>query len=293
MRNGAQTGGLFVGEAGLEHPLEEDALPGVVEVVELELEGEAAHDGGVEVGQEVGRADHHALEVLHLVQELIHLRDLPALLCAGAVLDEPVDLVEEENRVFLLGFRKGGLDVVLRAADPHREQVAAHLDHHLGAKRLAEVLHEFRLARPGRPPEKEVHAEAVGIAVAVLLLAEPPHGPDNAVERDVAADVEPFERVVRRGLEAVVGLLRVRVQAHEFAVRLHEAVDEFRHLLLFWAHPLHVLKDHRDAPRARLVFFRELLRKIGGDQFSRWSRAMVFRQMASRCFTPSFSNLTE
>ena len=106
---------------------------------------------------------------------------------------------------------------------------------------------------------------AVGVSVAILLLAEPPHRLDDAVQRDVAADVEPLERVVRRRLETVVAL--VRVHAHEFAMGLHETVYELRHLLLFRVHPLDVFKDHRDAPRVRLVFARKALRKIGGNQF--------------------------
>ena len=92
-----QLGELPFGERGLEHALEEEALAVVLEVSELQLEREAAHHGSVKVLREVGRRHHHAVEALHLLEELVHLRDFPAAARASAVLQEAVHLVEEDD----------------------------------------------------------------------------------------------------------------------------------------------------------------------------------------------------
>ena len=149
------------GQGRLEHPLEEGFLAGIVEIVERELEREAAHDGRIEIRAEVRRRDHHTVEVLHLLEEFIHLRNLPARPRVRAVLDESVDFVEEENHMFRLRTLKGLRDVLLGFADVLREEVRPLHHKDLAVEFLPEMLHEFRLARPGRTEHQEVHARLV------------------------------------------------------------------------------------------------------------------------------------
>ena len=95
------------------------------------------------------------------MQQLVHLRDLPATLCTRAVLDDPVDLVEKEDRV--VGFRllESAAYVLLRTTDPHGKEITSHLHDNLAPDLPSEILDEFRLARPGRPPEEDVHARTI------------------------------------------------------------------------------------------------------------------------------------
>lgn len=106
----------------IEHPFKEYSLTILFQIVELQLECKSPHNRRIEVVHEVRRGNHDALKILHAVQQLVHLRDLPATLCTRAVLDDPVNLVEEEDRV--VGFRllEGAANVLLRAANPHREE---------------------------------------------------------------------------------------------------------------------------------------------------------------------------
>ena len=93
---------LLVRERRLEHPLEEEAFALVIEVAELQLEREPAHHSRVQVLREVRRRHHHTIEVLHLLEEFVHLGDFPSAARAGAVLQETVHLVEEKNGMLCL-----------------------------------------------------------------------------------------------------------------------------------------------------------------------------------------------
>ena len=116
--NGGKPPRLGIPKARLEHPLEERPLAVSLKVVELKLERESPHDRRVEVVHEVGRPDHHALEVFHAAQELVDLRHLPAALRPGTILYEAVDFVKEQNRVVRLCFVERPLDVLFRLAHP-------------------------------------------------------------------------------------------------------------------------------------------------------------------------------
>ena len=93
VRNSAEPVKILGRQRRLEHPLEKESLALVLKIVELELERESAHDRCVEVRHEVRRPYHHALEILHLVEEFVHLRHLPAVAGHGAILHKPVNLV--------------------------------------------------------------------------------------------------------------------------------------------------------------------------------------------------------
>ena len=165
-------------------------LPGRFKVAELELVGEAAKDGGIEMLHEVRRPDHDALEPLHAVQQFVHLRDFPVGNRAGAILHQPVEFVEKENRILFLRLLECGADCLLRLADPVVEQVARHLHDDFAAELLTEVVHELRLASTWRSPEKKTHARPVRKRRIVCGAEQPEvlHGGHDFCERDVATD---------------------------------------------------------------------------------------------------------
>ena len=178
-----QLGELVLRELRLEHAFEEEALALVVKVAELELEGEPAHHRRIQVLREVRRRDHHAVEVLHLLEKLVHLRNLPAVARTATVLQKSIHLIEEENGMFGLRAAKRPGDVLLRLTDPLGEQIAPFHDEHLPVECLAEILHELRLAGSGRPEEQNVHAGLVLRRQTEVRIKIVPHGLDDALRR--------------------------------------------------------------------------------------------------------------
>ena len=229
---------LIFCERRLEHALEEETLARVVKIAEFQLEREPTHHGRIKILREVRRRDHHAVEVFHLLEKLVHLRNLPAVARTATVLQKSIHFVEKEDGMLGLRAAECPGDVLLRLADPLGEQIAPFHDEHLPVKRLAEILHELRLPRAGRPEEQNVHAGLVLRRQTEVRIKVVPHGLDDARRRNLPLDVEPVERIVLRGKEGM-GILH----AHELAVRLHERGDKLVHLLRRRRHALHVLKN--------------------------------------------------
>lgn len=61
------------GKNGMEHLLEKQFLPGVVQIIEGNFEGEAPPDRRIKILEEIRCADHHPAEVFHAMQEFIDL----------------------------------------------------------------------------------------------------------------------------------------------------------------------------------------------------------------------------
>ena len=248
VRDGPELVELSGGELRLEHALEEEALALVVEVAELELEREAAHRRRIEVLREVRRGDHDAVEVLHLLQEFVDHRHLPVPGRTVAVLKKSVDLIEEQDRVLRFRSAERIGDILFILADPLREDVAPLHHDHLAVKLAAEILDELGLARAGRPEEEDVEARTVRGIIVEPRGEVVARGTDDAVESDLAPDVESIKRIVLRGEEP-----GGRLDAHQLAVGFHEVRDEFIDLPRLGLHALHIRKHGRDPARARLV----------------------------------------
>lgn len=252
---------FVIREPGLEHPLEKDLLPRVVQIVELDLEGEPAHDRRIEILAKVGGGHHDSVEVLHLLQKFVHLRDLPALHRHLAALHKTVHLVEEQDRMLHLGAAEGPRDVLLGLADPLGKEIASLDDQHLPIQRLPEVLAELALPRAGGAVHEDVHpglVHAGGVEAAVEII---PDGLHDLVRLDLALDVEPVQRIILRGQE-----LLPFGNPHELAVGLHEGRHEIVDPLRLRIHALDVRKHRRDATGAGRILRRVFLDLLIGDQ---------------------------
>ena len=246
----------------MEHAFEENFLSCIVQIVELQFEGEAAHDRGIQIDGKVGRSDHDAVEVLHLMQQFIDLRYLPVAGRAFAVLKHSVDFIEKENRVLLLRFGKCLLDRLFSSADVHVQQVASHFDDDFGVQHRAEILDEFGLSRSRSSGEQQVHARTVNLVLlAVQIVAD---CADDVFERNLPLDVESGKRVVFCRKHLVF----LRGNPEEFAVRTHQLFDEPFHLFLAGSHLGEILQGERNAARADRIEGGQLgLQFIGNQLF--------------------------
>ena len=243
---------FFVREPGIEHPLKEKALAHLIEIIELELESEASHDRLIEIIPEVCRTDHHPLEILHAVQKLVHLRHLPAALRPRTVLNKSIDLIEKENRVLRLRLIERGLDVLLCSADPHRKEIAPHLDDHLAVDRLGEILDEFSLSGSGRSPKKKVHPRPID--ADILSAVDLPEIVSNRLrypaKLDIALEIQPLERIILCRKHNIIRGLGF----HKLAVRLHQPLQQSRHLICLRRHVLEIFQDHGNAACICIIF---------------------------------------
>jgi len=87
-------------------------------VVEADAEGEPALRGGVELLDEVGRADEGQRVAFHPGQHFIDLADLPAAFGAATVGEQAVCLVEDQHGTIGARLGKGPRDVLLAFAKP-------------------------------------------------------------------------------------------------------------------------------------------------------------------------------
>ena len=78
------------------HPLKKDRFSVVIQIVEAQFEGEPPHDRRIKILHKVGRSDHNAVEVFHLIQQLIDLRNFPTAIGSLAVLHQTVDFVQNK-----------------------------------------------------------------------------------------------------------------------------------------------------------------------------------------------------
>jgi hypothetical protein len=88
---------------------------------EADLEEDAAGEGGVHVGFEVGGEEEGAVEALHFLEEVVDGHVLVAVLGAldgDALGEEGVGFVEEEDGVLGLGLGEEVVEVLLGFADP-------------------------------------------------------------------------------------------------------------------------------------------------------------------------------
>ncbi len=108
-----------------EASLVELELGGFGEVVEVQLDAEAAEEGVVELGDVVGGGDEDATEVLHAAEELVDPALFAAVFDLVAIDQDGVGFVEEEEGLAGFGVVEGGADLLLGFADVFIGEVGA------------------------------------------------------------------------------------------------------------------------------------------------------------------------
>ena len=103
----------------MEHTAEKGKFSVVIQIVKAQLKGKTPHDRRIEILHKVGRPDHNAVEVFHLVQKLIDLRNFSTAVGSVAALHQAVDLVQKQDGVFGFGLSKRRLYVVFGSAHIH------------------------------------------------------------------------------------------------------------------------------------------------------------------------------
>ena len=88
-----------------------------VQAVEANLESESAKRRRVKAVELVGGADENSVEVLHLRQQFIDLRDLPTLVRTAAVGQQAIRFIEDEHRVLVMRLLEHSGDVLFAFAD--------------------------------------------------------------------------------------------------------------------------------------------------------------------------------
>ena len=99
---------------------------------------------------------------LHPCQHLVDLAHLPGPVGKLPIGEQRVGLVEDEERVPVARLGEGIRDLLLRSADPHRQQVGGPLLQHFQPEPLGEVADPRTLARPRRPLKAEGEAPRAG-----------------------------------------------------------------------------------------------------------------------------------
>ena len=89
------------------------------------------------------------------MEQFVDLRDHPAAMRPFAALEHAVDLVQEQDRMFLFRFLERLADLLFGSADIHIQQIAAHLDDDFGIQHSAEILDEFRFPGARRTGKTE------------------------------------------------------------------------------------------------------------------------------------------
>ena len=129
-----------------------------LQVIEADLEGEAAEGGRIEPLQQVGGADEDAVELFHLGQHLVHLGDLPVPAGVAPVGEQAIGLIQHQDRALLFRLAEHGGDILLRSTHPHGEQVRGPFDHKRPIHCLSQVPGQGRFAGAGRAVEAEAGA---------------------------------------------------------------------------------------------------------------------------------------
>jgi len=210
-----------LGEVALEK--REAALLG--ERMEAHLEGEAPKSRSIDTAENICTTNKDPAEVLHLGQKLIGLRALPGMLDLGAVQEQTVGLVEEEDTVSRFGVLEGLGDGFLCAADPHGKEVRRPALDELPVESLGEVAGEFRLAGAGKTVKEAGHRETIARSPP---LVERAYGSENCVWRRVRVEdgrvVGVDHRDGRRGPLAGREFLVTfeKARQHGFALRFGE-----------------------------------------------------------------------
>nr|WP_254433698.1 ATP-binding protein [Paracoccus yeei] len=94
-----------------------------VQRAELDLQAETAQAGRIQPLDQVGGAGNGQRVALHPGQHLIDLADFPGMPRPRPVAQQRIRLVEDQEAAGVARLGKGGGDVLLGAADPHRQQI--------------------------------------------------------------------------------------------------------------------------------------------------------------------------